>query len=135
MRARGVPGADDEREGVGVDGDGAVVFGIGLEGDDAELEEAEVELLGDFAGEGAMHGDVDRGVLLAKGVEDGEQVEAGVFVGGELEAAALERLELLDGGGGFAAEGEQAQGVFAQQLAGRGEGAVAGGAVEEDFAD
>ena len=82
-----------------------------------------------------MDGDVDFGEAAAKGIEDGQQVEAGVFVGGEQESAAVKGAELFDGRGSFAAHGEQACGVVAEEFAGSGEGTVAGCALEEDFAD
>ena len=126
--------ADDEGQAVAVDGDGAELRGIGPEGDDAELEGAQVELLGNARGQHALHGDADVGKLAAEGVDGRQQVHAGVLVGRQLQVAALQALQLVEGAGGLAAQGQQAQRVVAQQRAGGGERAVARGAVEEGFA-
>jgi len=74
------------------------------------------------------------GAALAELVEHGEQIEAGVFVGGEQQTATVERTQLFEGTGGFVAETEQPLRIIAEEFAGRGEGAVAGGALEEEFA-
>ena len=74
-------------------------------------------------------------VLAAVLVEEGEEVEAGVLVGGEVEASAVELAELLERAGGVVTEVEELDGVVAEDFAGVGEGAVAGRALEEDFAE
>jgi hypothetical protein len=82
-----------------------------------------------------VNGDADVGELAAEGVDGGQKVHARVLVGGQLQTAALEAAEFAEGAGGLAAEGKQAQGVVVQERPGCGEGAVAGGAVKEGFAD
>ncbi len=82
--------ADDEGQAVAVDGDGADVRGVGAERDNAQLEGAQGELVGDVRGKHALHGDADVGKFAAEGVDGRQQVHAGVFVGGELQVAALE---------------------------------------------
>ena len=119
---------------VAIDGDGADLRGIGPEGDDAQFEGAQVQLLGNARGQHALHGDADMGKLAAKGVDGRQQVHAGVLVGRQLQVAALQALQLVEGARGLAAQGQQAQRVLAQEPAGGGERAIARGAVEEGFA-
>lgn len=128
-------GGDDEGHRVGIDGDGVEAVAFGAEGEDAEFSGALQKLLGDGAGEGALDHDVDVGMNAPEGVEDGEEPEAGVLVGGDGEASAFEGAEFFEGGGGFGAQAEEAFGVGAEELAGGGEGAFAGGALKEGFAD
>ena len=109
--------------------------GIGPEGDEAEFEGAQIELLGNARGQHALHGNADMGKLAAECVDGRQQVHAGVFVGGQLQVAALQALQFVEGARGFAAQGQQAQRVIAQQGAGSGERAIAGGAVKERLAN
>jgi hypothetical protein len=108
---------------------------VGSVGHDAELDVAEKELVGDFGGERTLNGDADVGAAAAEFVEDGQQVEAGVFVGGEQETTAVEGLQLFERADGFVADADELFGVVAEKFAGLGEGSVAGGALEEDLAE
>jgi hypothetical protein len=130
-----VLGGDDEGDGVGVDGDGVEAGVVGTEREDAELDGTFEELIGDLAGERALNRDADVWVVAAKSVEHGQEPEAGVFIGGDGEAAALEGAQFFEGSDGFDAEAEEALRITAEQLAGGGEGAIAGGAFEERLAD
>ena len=67
---------------------------VGAEGEEAEFYGVLENVVGDAAGEGALDGDFDAGVVAAEGVEDGEEVEAGVFVGGKVEAAEVEGAKI-----------------------------------------
>ena len=92
-------------------------------------------MLGNAAGEGSLCHDGDVRALMAEAVEHGKQIEAGVFVSGEVEVPALERAQLLERGAGFVAQSEQAFSVFAQELAGGCKCALARDALEERLAD
>ena len=81
---------DDEDHGVGVDGDGVETRVLGAEGKDAKLDSPLQQLIGNLAGERSLHGDSDLGEIAAELVEHGKEPQAGVFVGGEGEAAALQ---------------------------------------------
>lgn len=125
---------DDEGEFVAIDDDGFERGILWAEADDADFDGVGEDLVGNTAGERALHGDLDAGVGAAELVEDGQQREAGVLVGGEGEAAAVEGAEFAEGIGGFGAEVEKFLGVVAQDFTGVGEGPVAGGSLEEGFA-
>ena len=130
-----MPGADDKSQAVAIDGDGADLRRVGPERDDAQLEGAQAQLFGNARGQHPLHGDGDVGKFAAKCVDGRQQIHAGVLVGGQLQMAALQALQFVEGARGFAAQGQQAQRIIAQQLTGRGERAVARGAVEEGLAD
>ena len=91
-------GIHDERDGVGIDGDGAEAIAGGAEGDDAELDGALEELVGDAAGKRALHGDADVRADAAECVEHRQQIEAGVLVGGENQTAASSERSSIEGG-------------------------------------
>ena len=114
---QGMFGVDDEGDRVGVDGDGVEAGVLGTEGEDAELDGAFEKLVGNLAGKRALDRYTDVGVIATEGVEHREEPEAGVFVGGEREAAALKGAELFEGGDGFGAETQQPFRVAAQELA------------------
>ncbi len=128
-------GVDDKGNGVGVDGNGVEARIFRAEGQDAELDGSLEELIGDLAGQRALHSDANLREIATKLVEHGKEPQAGIFVGSKGEAAAFEGAEFLERGDGFAAQTQQALGVAAQQFAGCGEGAVAGGALKEWLAD
>ena len=108
--------ADDECQAVVINGDGAEFRRVEAERRDADLESAQTQFLGDAAGQHAVHGDADLGKLAAKLVDGRQQVHAGVFVGGQLQAAALQALQFVERAGGFAAQRQQSQRVVAQQI-------------------
>ncbi len=130
----GMLGVDDEGELVAVDDDGAELRIFGAEGEDAELDGVEEDLVGDAAGERALDGELDAWVFPAELVEQREEVEAGVLVGGEVEAALVEFAEFGEGGDGVPAQVQELVGVLAEEQAGVGEGSVACAAVEQDLA-
>ncbi len=72
--------------------------------------------------------------LAAKGVDGRQQVHAGVLVGGQLQVAALQALQLVEGARSLAAQSQQAQRVVAQQHTCGGKRAVARRAVKKCFA-
>ncbi len=135
LACEGVGAVDDESDVVLVDADGVKRVLLGAEGEDAELDGALEYLVGDAAGKGALDVDLNLRTGVAVELQAREQEVRGVLVGGEGEAAAGERAQLVDGRGSFAAQQEQALGVAAQDFAGGGEGAVAGVALEEAFAE
>ncbi len=135
LAREGVPRIHDEDDGVCVDADRFELRIFRREGYDSELDIAAEDMLGDFAGEGALYQDRDMRALAAKAVEHGQQIEAGVFVGGEVEVSTLEGSQLFESRGGFAAQLDEALGIFAQQFAGSGERAFARGALEKRLAD
>lgn len=126
---------DDKRDRVGIDGDGMEAGIIGAKGEYAELGGTFEDLVGDLAGEGALDGYAELRVGAAERIEHGKQPEAGVFVGGNDEAAAFEGAEFFKSRDGFAAKAEKSLGIAAQEPAGGGEGAVAGGALEQRLSD
>ena len=71
--------------------------GSGRKEIDAQLECAQAELLGNARGQHALHGDVDVGILAAKSVDGRQQVHAGVLVGRQLQMAALQALQFVEG--------------------------------------
>lgn len=125
----------DEDDRICVDADGFELRVFRLEGHDAQLDGAPEDLLGNAAGQRSLHHNADMRALASENIQDGQQVEAGVFVGGEMKVAAFERAQFLERRSCFTAQLEQALSVFAQELAGGGEGAFAGGALEERLAD
>ena len=108
---------------------------IGTEAEHAQLEGAQIQLVRNARSQHAVYGDVDVRKLAPVAVDGGQQVHAGVLVGGQLQVAALQALEFAEGAGRLAAQSEQAQRIVAQQHAGCGQRTVAGGAVKERFAD
>ena len=87
---QGMLRVDDEGDRVGVDGDGVETCVLGAKRKNAELDGSLEELIGDLAGEGSLHGNADLGEITTEFVEDGQKPEAGVLVGCDSEAAALE---------------------------------------------
>src|SRR6185312_9157750 len=132
--AQRVMWTDDEREAVRIDGDGAELRRVRTKGDDAHFKRAQVQFLRDTGSQRPVHGDVDLGKLATELVESWKQNHAGVLIGGQLQAPALEAFQFAEGAGCLAAQREQADGVFAQKRAGGGEGTVARGAVEKKLA-
>ena len=138
---RDLPGAregvlwiDDQVQFVAVDDDRLHLRVIGFVGDDAELDRVQQHLIGNAAGQRALHGNLDLGVVAAKFVEQREQVEAGVLVGGEVQAAAMQFAQFGESAGGVVAQIQQLERVVAQYFARVGQGAVARGAVQQPLA-
>ena len=122
-------------DGVGINGDSLEARVIRAKGKHPELHGAIEDLIGDLAGKGALDGDTDVGVVAAKGIQDGQEPETGVFIGGDGKPSALQRAQFFESGDGFAAQPQKAFSIAAQKLTGRGESAVARGSIEEGFAD
>ena len=95
-------GTHDEGQTVVIDGDGTESLRIETERRYADLEGAQAQFLGDAAGQHAVNRDADFGILFAELVDGRKQVHAGVFVGGQLQAAALQALQLVKSAGGLA---------------------------------
>jgi hypothetical protein len=121
LAREGMTRVHDEDDRVGIDADGFELRIFRWEGYDAELDVAAEDVLGDAAGESSLSHNRDIRALVAEAVEHGQQIEAGVFVGGEIEMPALEGPQLFERGAGFVAQLEQAFGIFAQKLAGGGQ--------------
>lgn len=130
----GMLGVDDEGELVAVDDDGAELRIFGTEREDAELDGVKEDFVGDAAGERALDGELDAWVLAAEFVEQGEEVETGVLVGGEVEAALVEFAQFSERADGVCAKVQEFLGVLPEEQAGVGKGSVACGAVEQDLA-
>ncbi len=81
-----------------------------------------------------MHGHAHVGKLAPESVDGRQQVHAGVLVGRQLQVAALQALQLVQGARGLAAQRQQAQRIVAQQHPGRGQRPVPRRAVEERLA-
>ena len=107
---------------------------IGAETDHTDLNGVREDLIGDAAGEGTLHGDLDVGVVAAEGIQHRKEIEAGVLIGGEGEAALLHGAQLGQRLPGFRAQVEHLHRVVVQNFAGVSEGAGAGAALEEGFA-
>ena len=86
----GVLRAGDADELVAIDDGGAELGVVGPEGEETELYGVLENLIGDAAGKGALHGDFEAGMLATEGVENRQEVEAGVLVGGEVKAPEVE---------------------------------------------
>ena len=132
---KGVLRVHYEDDGVGVDGHGVETRIVWVEGEHAELHGMLDKLIGDLAGERALHGDADVGIVVTESVKHGQQPETGVFIGGDGEASALEGAQFFEGRDGFRAEAQKTLRVTAEKLTGGGGSAVARGAFEEGLAD
>src|SRR5579875_433858 len=73
-------------------------------GNDAKLDGALQQMLGDAAGQRALYSDPNLRAYSAELIEHGEQVEAGVFIGCDDQTAPFQRLQLLDGNLGLSAQ-------------------------------
>jgi hypothetical protein len=72
-------------------------------------------------------------ICAAELVNRRKKIGAGVFVGGHVQATALQALEFAKGTGGFAPKSHKTKGVIAQKTAGGCERAVPGSSIEKDF--
>ncbi len=133
--SQGAPRVHDQREIVAVDDDGLHLRVVGLEGENANFDGVEQDFVGNAAGERALNGDFDVRVLAAVLVEKRQQVKAGVLVCGEVEAASVQGAQFGQSAGSFVAQVEKLERVIAQDVAGVGQRPVAGGALEEHFAE
>ncbi len=132
--SEGVTGIDDKGEFVAVDDGRAELWVVWSEREKAELDGMKENIVWNAAGEGSLDGDFDAPVLLAEIGEQRQQIEAGVLVGGNVEAAGVQSAELADGGCGLGAEIEHFEGVFAEDFTRGGEGCIARTAFKEDLA-
>ena len=129
-----VAGAHHEGQAVGIDGNGAELHRVGPIGDNPQLEGAQVQFLGNAAGQHPVHGDADVGKLPPVRVDRPQQIHAGILVGRQLQSPPLQALQLAHGAGGLAPQGQQAQGIVAQQHPGRRQRPIARRTVEERLA-
>lgn len=131
----GMSWVDDEGDRIGINSDGAKAFVLRPKRENSEFDGAIEQLVGDLTGQGALHVHSDVRALTTEGIENRQQPETGIFVGGDGEAAALEGAEFFESRYCFGTQAEKALGVTAEQFAGGGEGSFAGRAVKEGLAD
>ena len=129
-----MPRLDDDRHTVPIDGNRSEVMGIGSEGEDADFCRPGMQLCRDATSECPLDGDTDFGQLLPETIKNREEIETGVFIGGDGQAAPVKRAEFVQCNGGFAAECEQSFCVGQQDFSCRSERTISGNAFEEDFA-
>ena len=127
-------GAHNKGQAVAINRDGAELHRVGTKGDNANLEGAQVQFLGNVRGQHAVYRHADVRKLSPEPVDGRQQIHAGVLVGGQLQPPALQALELVKGAGGFTAQGQQAQGIIAQQHPGSGQRTVPRRPVKERLA-
>ncbi len=123
--------SDDADQLIAEDDRGFHLGVVGAEADHAHFDGVGEDIIGNAAGERALDGDLDARVLAAEGVQQRQQVEAGVLVGGQVELAGVQRAQVDQGGARVRPQVEHLLRVVAENLAGVGEDAVAGGALEQ----
>ena len=89
-RGQRMPRIDHETQLVAKDDHGLHLRIVRAKREHADLDRMHQHLVRDTAGERSLHRDFDIGVLAAVLIEQREQVQAGVFVGGKIQTAAMQ---------------------------------------------
>lgn len=129
-----VPGFDDKCKLIAVDHHGFDLRVVRLEREDSDLDRVHQHLIRDATGERTLHGDFDKRMLAPELMQERQQIEAGVLVGREAEASAMQGAQLGERAGCLAPQIEEFAGVIKQDFPCCRDGSVARGAVKQRLA-
>src|SRR5215469_6607528 len=130
----GVLRRNDEHEFVEENDHGMQIGLLRLVRQHTEFGSVAEDVIGYVAAEGALDGDLDHRVNAAEFGQNVQQVQHREFVVGDDQFPLLQFAEFGEGSGRFSPQVDQLFRIFVENLAGIGENAFAGGAVEESLA-
>src|SRR3954468_9440753 len=126
---------NDERQLVGVDADGLELRRVRTKGDHAQFGVVIQQVVGNTACKGAQHGDSNSGGKPAELIQHREEIQTVKFICGDAQFAAIELPQFRQRALRLCPEVYHPLRILIHNLTSVGKGAVAGGAVEQSFAE